>query len=668
MKAFSILYYTDDSQKFSDFREKKCGPYLPTTYRFGTRVVIHDSFKEDSTPIFSELQDLAGFLNDYDGDLSDLTVIIDCCLARKEYGMPIRNILIEYPEVKFLFDSDPKWVIFDKEEIPDTLKQQSAKLCAKCMVVLKDSTVRGEVKQSFKKSLNSDSSDDTWSILKKLIPRDALSFEAIRKARQYFIRQIAIESVLFNCLTLPEVGSYFVLDLIHSKDNLFDASNIRYAIKQWKYAELDVHSRNFSIIQESRRDHLAISVEEEDQQNRINSYCLYANGYRVLPVTTARELAAINKDIQGFNPSIIVRDYDLQFYDASSIESCNGDSRQTINFVRGFRDNLGGNWETHVFKSPFWSSFYNGCFKETERDPHHFTHLPDDARICISDRNSIQHPIYFVSKGTWNVRVLPPDRFIETINKEGQQQIKQLSHYYTHKDKGELCIPGLNKPLSGIYAPFMCIPEVRKRLDSIKPSKEAYLDTSREGHSHGTPLDIYSLVVSWIQRAEIYYQNEKYIHAAILATEAIEYLNGFHEALLLKAYQLLAICENAIAMNTVGGDEEFLKLDADLRIRKIEDELDWLLRRVRQGKCRQLSYDERREFKYSLLTQIFSDCRGFCKEKEHFRSEDAFISAMAHVNEGFTPGDILHECIRIIKNVLNSFRANRTASIIDDDK
>lgn len=664
MKAYRILYYTSDAQKYLRFRTRDCGKSLTMAYNNGTQAVILESFP-NNTPLFTCLRELDNFLEDYNGDLSSLIVIMDCSLAKKAGWTPLQALMIEYPEVKFLFDDNPKWVIFNQSDISNKLENQSREVCLECMQEITNATVRGKVKKDFKDIIRLATPSESWAVLRELIPPGTTDYEdAVRRVRQQLIRKLAIDSVHFDFLVLPPKDLSFVLNLVHTKDNLFDVSNIRYAIKQWKYAALDMHRCNFEFVQNSRRDHLAISVEEEEQQNLINSYSLFANGFRVWPVTSASELKDVNDKTRDgvFSPSIIVRDYDLQFYDSSCVSS---DAKEAIKMIRGYRDNLEGQWTTHVFDSPCWSTFYSG-FCDKSREQNLFTSLPQEAIVSICNRESVKPPVYFVSKGTWNVKILPPGFFITMKREKSESSIIQMSHYYSSNMKGDLCLPGLNKPISGVYTPFMCIPEIRQRFDSIRPPEKAYLDTSREGHSHGAPLDIYSLVDSLIRRAEQYYQNNKFFHAAVLATEAIEYLNGFHEALLLKAYQVLAISENAIAMNTVGGEEETLREDSVLRIQKIENELEWILRRVPEEGSKHRGDDERREFLYSLLNQIFSDCRRFCKEKEHFLSENAFISALAHINEGYSTVDIRRECSRLVKKLSNRRKANKTDSIIDD--
>lgn len=652
MRVYSILYYTKEYAKFNAFRTSCSGP-LSDAYNAGTQATIIDSFKQEGgaqLPLFTCLNELTGYLEAYAGNLSDLIIIMDCELLKDDSQKSLQAMLIEYLEIKFLFDKDPRWVIFNKDEIKKAIREEKIELCDICLQELEHCTEQGLITDDFREMISVESpGSESWDFLRKLFKNCSKYEERVREIRKQLIRRIALGYVNFDFLTIPPINGDFILSVVHSQDNLFDASNLRYCIKQWKYAELDVHSRNFLLIQNSRRDNLAICVEEEKGQNRFNSYCLFACGYRVLPVTSATELMKVNRTVSELKPSIVVRDYDLQFFDSSSVKyGPAGDSNGAIKAIRGFRDYLNGQWETCVFDSPCWSSFYSG-FEEIKKEESLPFAIPENA--TTSKRDSYPPcPIYFISKGTGNLSILPPGDFISY----GKEKTTVLSHYYTSKEKnGKLCLPGLLKPVSGIYEPFRCIPEVRKRLKAIKVSSLEYLDTSREGHSHGTSLDIYSTVKSLIRRGEMYYNAGKVVHAAIIANEAIEYLNGFHEALLLKAYRILVVSENAIAMDTVGGDDVVLKADTVFRIGKIQHEIERLLRRPtsEDGK----GNEDRREYKYNILNQIFSDCRKSCKDNEKFSAEDCFISAMAHDNEGFTPIDIINEVRVIIERIKKSW-------------
>lgn len=668
MNVYKILYYTNNLIKYEDFGSV-CKDGLSNAFNTGAQVVLLNSFYANNQPIFSSLRELRAYLDELEESLSNLIIVMDCELLKEDSHKALQTLLIEFLEIKFIFDIDPRWVIFNQNEIKEIIRNAPVEICEQSLNVLEHCTERGVVTQHFKKLMSIAVPNDReyWILLRELFKgcEDQNFEDRVRNIRKQLIRRIALQNVHFDFLILPKEERNYILDLIHTQDNLFDASNLRYCIKQWKYAELDVHSRNFSLIQNSRRDNLAICVEEEHGQNRFNSYCLFACGFRVLPVTSATGLLRVNETANLLTPSLIIRDYDLQFCDSTAVVyDANGGSNGSIKAIRGFRDDFNGNWVTHVKKSPCWSAFYDE-FEENTTESGLDLGIPHliNASICFSSR--VLFPVYFVSKGTWNVSINVPVSFIFEIN-DGQNDKKtiQCSHYIKNiKGVNTLCVPGLLKPVSGIYEPFKCIPKVRNRLIAIKTPPSDYIDTSREGHAHGTSLDIYNTVISLIRRAERYYNRHKYILAAILSNEAIEYLNGFHEALLLKAYQILAISENAIAMDSLGGDEEALKKDTLFRINKIGDEIDRILRRKKKGSSRN---EDRREFEYNILNQIYSSCRNFCQEKEHFLAEDCFISAMAHVNEGFTPCDIKDEILAIRQKIHKSWIAKKNETKFED--
>ena len=54
------------------------------------------------------------------------------------------------------------------------------------------------------------------------------------------------------------------------------------------------------------------------------------------------------------------------------------------------------------------------------------------------------------------------------------------------------------------------------------------------------------------------------------------------------------------------------------------------------------------------------------EEKEHFAAEDCYISAMAHVNEGFTPGDICRELLRFVRKIRKSWNTYKNIFYLDD--
>lgn len=704
MRTFSVLYYTKDRTKFQDFVESSKNSLKTASNRF-TEIKILASFK-GIIPLFPHISNLSQYLEYYNENLSDLTVVFDTDHIKKSPAL-LRVLMIEYPEVKFLFDNDnPKRVIFSGEAMASDLEEESLDDCENCLTILNDSIDKTSdiIKDSFLNNLKNDNST-IWTKIRnllKIVDVNNINTEklikTIRDKKCEVLRTCAVKHVDDNLLKLPNIHEDdFFLNIIHHQDDLFDASNVRYAIKQWQYAHLRVNTQNFYLIQKSRRENLALSIEEENSQNRFNSYCLYANGYRVLPVTSASELKIIGgrlSEENGVKASLVVRDYDLQFYDTTMINSlcrfCSQcwnfscmqedpkeETKNSINLIRGFRDmDSGLFWTIHLIDSPCWKKFYSKdktvdggsiqrLYQIKGKDNELINNDPpitikDECQVETSDKTSI--PIYFISKGTDKVRLVHPAQFLEIDNNHSLS--KRIACQFK-KEKGflKLLLPGIHKPVSGVYCPFQQIPEVKMRYRYINKNGNNKIDTTREGHDHGTALDVYATVKSLLRRSEQYYERGKYVHAAVLANETIEYLNGFHEALLLQAYQILAISENALSMDTVGGDEETLKADSLFRIEKINHEIDRILRRT---KTEVNENEDRREFKYNILNQIYSKCRKVCKEKEHFKAENCFISAMAHVNDGYTPRDIWCELKLIRKRIVDSWKAKKKdISIID---
>lgn len=434
-------------------------------------------------------------------------------------------------------------------------------------------------------------------------------------------------------------------------DNLFDGTNLRYAIKKFQYNILRVDRYNFSIIQQSRYYNLAFCIEDESSQNRFNGYALYANGFRVIPISSACELEYLNTQAldNSLKPQMIVRDFDLQFPDVPEKDPLFIDYRledddscpvriNQVDLIRGAKyfdkdsffpirrsteklDNKSGKpiipsellrkWitlnptnENFHESNPYWSNLYD-------------------------------LPVFYISKGIDGIIDIQPDR---------------RGHFKNNVSKQK--VPGLYKPVSGLYSPIRHFYTVKERVYDMnhknrviklnrcsnKPNrgKEQLYEviTKRENHEHGVPLDIYDLVNSMISRAKRCYKVGKYVRAAVIANEAIEVMNGFHEGLMLEAFYVKEICENSIAMNVVGGEDNYWRDDAEARVRIIEHEAERLLYRRSSDK-------HRYSLKYNVLNQIFSKCRTTCHDKEHFKAEEVFISAMGHLNEGYTPFDII---------------------------
>ena len=425
--------------------------------------------------------------------------------------------------------------------------------------------------------------------------------------------------------------------LRNRRSNLFDGSNLRYCVKQCYYDEMHAVP-NFRRIQQSRRKHLVLCVEEEVAQNRFNSYALYTNGFRVHPVMTAQELLYVNEQ---YNPNdfhkidLLVRDFDIQFSDAdpedeqlrmivsSVITKLNNNQINLVDCIRGAK---------HCDSEGKWLSL--------DIDENHFWYKFKDV------------PRLFVSKGVDHIDIITEASSYQKVRPEKSDR-KSLFQ----DDKEKQYLRGMLKPVTGIYYSFHKYRMIRNRYfadvdwssKKLKQYSGYFIDTKRREHQHGVPLDIYHLTKSMIDRAIAYQKEDCHVLAAVVSQEVIEVLNGFHESMMLKAYKVFAESENSISMELLGGDEQLLMRDSYFRIQKINADVNRILAR-KEEECKGFRkiaiwykrlISERESFKLNILNQIYSNCRVFCKRKEHFSSEAVFIGAMGHINEGYTINEIL---------------------------
>lgn len=568
---------------------------------------------------YNNIADLVMFLNRYEGDYQALHIIVDILsfdtTERKSQIELLRDAIVSYPEVQFLFDG-----------------RLEEELDIKSCLFFDEETLR--------KKYRADFPTGEWNLVKNKIYSSFLNVywekEAL-KGKAQLLR--------------------FFYRIICGRDNTFDATNLRYAIKYWKYTTLRVDkNRNFSKIQDSRSESLAICVEEETNQNMFVSYALYKNGYRVYPVTSAGELKALNEDIvdnrkisrDSAKNIIILRDYDLQFEDEGGI----------VDQVRGYK---------HCTKEEI--AEYNKENNEENNGANYYhegwTNLLENKDIDDNANsfwnNLKQNETYFITKGPRFSKVIPPYG-----NKKS----------YISDDNATLYISGFQKPVSGLYLPFHKIRAIEKRFSSTR--QMGVFATARNKHDHSTPLDIYDMINRMLKRAERYFDDGRYRLAALISGEAIELMNGFHQRLMVKANYINARAENAIAMDIVGGDEEALAADALFRIGMIKDDINriYLTEDIQKRNRKKGTNAENKDGQetnkehnvgnkrkpasdirsVNVLNLIYNECRNFCKEHEHFVSEDRFLSAIGHLNEGRPLGALWKEIIGLVPLMVKAIK------------
>lgn len=341
--------------------------------------------------------------------------------------------------------------------------------------------------------------------------------------------------------------------------NLFDGSNLRYSQIRCRDAESKLH-RSFARSQDSRARHLAITVDVDVQQGFLTSYALYANGYRVRPISSQAELSDANDHAEQLRPEIIMRDFDLQFADQ--------DLEYGVSLLR--------DWE--LVGEEF--------------------SLIETQEVDSLEDSDIEMP-----HSLWNKL----------------KKIKEPFFVSSFADTDFDKFHGKRFPLSGIYADLHeNISEVKRRFQDSRDIVK--VDFTREKSDHSHSLDVYYGAREMLSRAQGFFSGGDYIHCAVVCRAALEELNGFHATLLLKIFVLLSEAENAIAMSILGGDEKQLATDARFRAFHIKKDVERL--------------EPNRRLRLNILNQIFSDCRNFCRQSEHYLSEEAFISELAYLNDG----------------------------------
>lgn len=584
MREYKVLYFSVNCQHVKGFNswaeEKNIIKPINWLDDISSNPVLND------LPILIENQvdkDRLIVIIDYLSLITGITDEKEC----DEIASPVRLTILQYPEVDFLFD---------QTDVPDD-----------------------------------------WL--------SGIEFLLGKKRESYDLSQVAQGFHVFR----KDDG--FVFSLL-GFDNLFDGSNLRWAVrtKYYRNLELENEGGNFEKLQTARKNSLSIVVDDEPRQSRYNGFALYASGYRVILVHTARMLLALNACIEKgilSKPQVVIRDFDLQFPDASKkkdydeetniyhntiswdenwkinkeegkvanlLQFSNNDIPKMIDSIRDYRfygeNSLSKSWEdlysNRTMSSPFWG--------------------------WTDDINDHRTYVYVVTNG------------------HDMMHIKHSKYLkWRIKDKW-LNVQGIEKPVSGLYYPFFTKlkdekgdPIIRNHFEKstrygLRQGRKYAINKKRREHNHGVPVDIYNVVNEMQHRAEKYYEEERFVKAAVLAEETIELLNGFHYQMMIKAFQLKFLAENSIAMNVIGADERQLVMDAEMRIKYIKEDIRRIVYPLNKGGKQNwitdiLTLFRRRKKEHEILGHIFSDCRDTCRNNEFFDVEAVFIREMAHLDQ-----------------------------------
>lgn len=382
--------------------------------------------------------------------------------------------------------------------------------------------------------------------------------------------------------------------LIRGQSNLFDASNLRCIVKQIIFNNIKIRT-NFPKNQCNRNHNFALVAEEEIQQAYFNSYALYINGFRALPVISCKELKdlAENSKDPNYSPEaqsshfkLIIRDYDLQYEDYKAVDV-------PLNKLRGIS--------------------YNKTLQKWQMEDE--LTLWKDLCNC---KKTIQ---------TWFVTRLnkhKSEKSVPQINntdfkKCTTDEIKYGIRISENKEKAYL--RGLSKPLNGLYE-IHKINVVKESFAKVKETSSIIIKRDDDSDdSHSTPPTIFHIANSLLTRSQNYYKGKMYMLSALLAKEALEILNGFHFMMMLKAIYLYSIAETSLVMDSLGANEDILSDNTRISL----DYIKKIVQRICEDNPKAME---------NVLGQIYNDIRHICKDKEQFKSADIALNEMVNIRHG----------------------------------
>lgn len=503
----------------------------------------------------------------------------------------VRKMIVQYPEVCVFFSQD-NWMDLLLEHITgvnyDNIPKSDLLIMSATLDRLNSSRFRSHSYKWFRSRYCKEIEDASkkYSFYEKLL-KDINNEKTLRTCL-FYISKMSVERTMHY---LPIRGgslsdeNYERLEL----SNLFDASNLRYAVKSFIFYKKHM-MRNIAAVLDTRARNIAYIVDEESEQSFRLSYYLYANGMRSFPVNTQSLLLYASELWKAQQNKIILRDFDLQFRDETSKKKCG--QFNEIDFIRGYK---------YIAQEKKWLPFVNASYC----CPINCSSQSCDHNLYYWHEDDLRS-VYCVSQGYHHLRI-------------GRVFLFPIKQWKIRFNDKELFAPGIKKPVTGIYRSLEKIKEVKKTRKCLTRLDGA--DRSRFGNTHSAPLGLYDIVLPIYERAKCYFKEGEYILSAVLSQEAIELLNGFHAALSLQAFHIHAMAENAIAMNNLGSQEKTLEEDCVMRID--------LIRKTVRSMVKGTTFDEK-----NILNQIYSDCRLYCREKEHFQSEEVFLDAMAKLNDG----------------------------------
>lgn len=452
---------------------------------------------------------------------------------------------------------------------------------------------------------------------------------------------------------------------IHAYQQLFDPSGIRAFLRDKLTRQLIKFKQdNYDKLHKSRKNNIAIVVDEEQYHTNLWGYALYDFGYSVIPVNYEKELIETKNilypdqnqktAIYKYKP-LIIRDFDLQFPDLrmsgrklceecikpdEDKDSVCGDSnmyafrgvyKQKENGKKKLISDKGpeiDGYLLHDCRKVIWGTFHDATtYVITQNTPYYpFSKLQNGMVLTKPDEST-----FFSRVGKRLQRCIFRKRMYDLINKTTKkdtyaermlvQRSGLLFQKANNKSKhgGKYYLVGLSKEIEGMYDLLNMPAYGNDRNNIIKQTYQNSRDyreimkDRQDMDSHSIPPLNRTIVERLIKKAKYYYETKQYLLAAINASEALEVLNGLAKSLAYEALHLKVVSEVQMELRTkgVGTFKQVLKE----RINNI----------YRQKK--RLAGDNK-EAERNITMQIFNDLRVIYESHEQFAAaDDAFAVA-----------------------------------------
>jgi energy-coupling factor transporter transmembrane protein EcfT len=332
---------------------------------------------------------------------------------------------------------------------------------------------------------------------------------------------------------------------LKSSCQMFDPSGVRNYIKKKLIEDkIKFTENNFIKLHNSREKKLALCIDEEQRHSFFWAYSLYNFGYSTLPVCSAKELNEINnycakKNKSGYDECLIIRDYDLQFPDIKEPDlKDGGDEVEPLYKFRGIYHDKQSN--EYKLIPDFWETFYSRGTKEST-----FIYIISQLQESCDIKNH-DEPIIAKKKLIEKLQKSKKRKFnADQFNKYG------MTLFSDERNNRKIPIlKGLSKEIEGMFD-LLNIEEIKKAFkksrDSAQVSKKR-----QDKDAHSIPAVNGRLSKKLINRSNSAFKNEMYMSSALLASEALEILNGLSMSLSLEALFLKERAEAYLELGVVG--------------------------------------------------------------------------------------------------------------------